>query len=206
MANKNFLITGPNGVGKSTLIAELMAQHPGRVRRLSSSRILMACLGVGSYEELAAFPDEVKHAAFDGYASRLMADNRAADDGVHYLIDTHLLYFKSGEVVSSYMPYVAEADGIVAVHARGEQVLDRMHQDAASGTRERSMLPPGLEDRRLAAALIAGYMAMNSAFAQSLGETHDIPVLLVDNSDTPRDAARQFIASFLPELLESADQ
>lgn len=208
MSVNNYIISGPNGVGKSAIIETLVTARPDVFARVKGSTVLKNCLGVTTYDELRGFTDEHKNKAFNEAMMSIMEQGQSggADGPRINLIDAHLLYFDRGEVSKCVMPWTSKVDGIAAVEARSDIMLSRIQSDSVSGVRERSILPERSLSAKASATLLRLYASTNKGFAHDFGQQHGIPVIDIDNSTSRREAAQQLLSGFkIDAVLEPAE-
>lgn len=197
MSAEVYLFTGPNGVGKTTLIRSIVEKDPARFRHIQGSSVLKEYLGVTTYEELEQFDKEFKNEAAEIAISAVIRRAKESQYSPHLLIDAHVLFFDRGTITSSTTDWHATADGIVAVSADPSITFDRITKDSASKVRERSIFPQGAQDDpMLATAILAGYMEMNRRYVRAFCKYNDIPAYEIDNSQ----AIDQSTGTFLSQI------
>lgn len=194
--SETYIIVGPNGVGKSTLTDAIVCAGQDRFRHIAGSTVLKQALGVTSYDELRQLPNDHKDDVFNTAMTQKLSSYAEAGDTTVNVVDTHLLMFDQGEVTICVRPWVRSVSGIAAVTASPKMVLDRIKKDSASGTRQRSILPPSVESDEESEVYLAAYMEASRNFAHSFGQEHRIPVLDIDNTHSVALSVAQFMTGF----------
>lgn len=125
-----YLVTGVNGVGKSTLIREAVDMEPD-LTSFSASQQLMARFSCrpGDYQALDSVPLADRIAA----SNRLIVDAIAASSGGGLLIDAHLLAFEGGVPADCAGRWVLSLAGVVVVTASPSTIDVRLASDHVIG-------------------------------------------------------------------------
>ncbi|NKI44168.1 AAA family ATPase [Streptomyces physcomitrii] len=170
------LVTGVNGVGKSTVVAEVLRAAPD-CRYFSASTALMDHFGLapGDYSALDSLPLRQRISA----SHALLTEAITGTPGP-LLLDAHLLTFERVEPVDCGGPWISLLRGIVLLTASAAQIDARLRADALSG-RTRRWLDLSAEARSERVDLIARRQRLLGAHTDQVSASWGVPALRVTN-------------------------
>ena len=192
MTARALLITGVNGVGKSTLVARLTTR-PG-VTAFSASRALMGHFGIaaGDYAALDAIPLDRRLAA-----SHLLIERAIAQTPGTLLLDAHLLTFECDPPRDCGGPWLARLFRIVLVTAPAAVIDARLAADEGAGRVRRWADPHEPAGRQV--RLLATRQELLARHAARTARRNSVGLLHLDHSGPSEPAV-----NILNTLIESA--
>jgi adenylate kinase len=180
---KMLLITGVNGVGKTTLLRRF-AEKEGGVVLFSASANLMKAVGLkpSDYEGLRRMPDDEKNEAF----SRMMGEVGGEKDPRSLrllVVDTHVIHCRHGQMIecdTGWMPGVVDVIGLVTTSPE-----DLARQILNDGTKGRDIFPTGLSVETDGVPFLKEVLRQTEKRARDVSGDIGVPFFEVKNEYDP---------------------
>ena len=188
-------VGGVNGVGKSTVLASVLAKHPDW-KTVHMTGIFMDWLGFGQdYTRLRALPSEVRDRELAACIQEMM--RVSADAPCFY--DSHYLNMKEGKIDQIVGPWLSTFDGSLLISCPTPRLFERLQQDTK--VRERGLFPKEMDGAASRELLETYAQKTRDVFVES-ARTHHLPAQEIVNTSI-EEAAEQVI-SFVERLRSMA--
>lgn len=188
-------VGGVNGVGKSTLLASVLAKRPDW-KTVHMTGALMDWLGFGrDYARLRALPSEVRDRELAACIERMMQ----APVDVPCFYDSHYLNMKEGKVDQIVGPWLSMFDGSLLISCPTSLLFERLQQDVK--VRERGLFPQEM-DSAASQELLERYAQKTREIFVELAKTQNLPAQEIVNTNI--EEATEQIISFVERRRSAA--
>lgn len=191
--NKAYLVTGVNGVGKSTILQQIVNNNPKSFCLFPASIYFMESLGLrsGDYDSLRNLPEQDKIIAFNKLMETTLAQKNKSEKGV-LLIDAHIFNYKEGEMIERTGNWMHSLDAIFLITINPNILLKRIDKDK----KFRNLFPLNVT-RQEKLKMMKIYLNNTKIKAKEISKKYKIPFFLIENSTNK---LNQVIDDFLKKI------
>ncbi|HSW65654.1 MAG TPA: hypothetical protein VLI54_00755 [Bacillota bacterium] len=187
----HYFVGGINGVGKSTIVRELVAAEPS-LEHIHTTSLIMQWLGIapGDYEHLQSLPE-----AHKTEQNQLMLTHHLGVAGQQYrqlVLDSHYLHILEGrtsQLITGDWPRFLGA--LVLIEADVESIHERISCD--SPTRRRPLFLPGTTAAQQIDAL-SDYKRETREEFEAIATRFSLPHHIIENNGDPATACNNLLA------------